>query len=301
MCPHYPQVVDLTAAHLRSFLAVAEELHFGRAAEKLHVSPSSISEHVATLEHRIGKTLFNRTSRSVTLTEDGVRLLPLAQRAVSAMDEVVAWAKSDAERTSIRVGLAVFSTQFRAIYAAAHQGMPEIDWQITQLGFADPFRAVLDGDVDCALIPAAAPLPRRILATPLWADSCVLIVAETHRLADRTAVGVSELLDETFITVGDASTSAHWLGSVLRDAPRTLPIARNFDEVLELCAAGVGVNVAGASGAEIYQRPGVRFVPISDLEDRMTYLCVAKGRSSAAIRRFTRLAARVAGSSGVTG
>jgi DNA-binding transcriptional LysR family regulator len=294
-------MVDLTAAHLRSFLAVAEELHFGRAAERLHVSPSSISEHVATLEHRIGKTLFHRTSRSVTLTEDGVRLMPLAQRAVDAMDEVVSWAKSAAERTSIRIGLAVFSTQFRAIYAAAQRDMPEIDWHIAQLGFADPFRAVFDGDVDCALIPATEPLPRRILATPLWSDSCVLIVAETHRLAQRTAVEVSELLDETFITVGDASTSAHWLGSVLRDAPRTLPIARNFDEVLELCAAGVDVNVAGASGAEIYQRPGVRFVPICDLDDRTTYLCVAKGRSSAAIRRFARLAARVARTGGPSG
>lgn len=293
--------MDLTAAHLRSFLAVAEELHFGRAAEKLHVSPSSISEHVATLEHRTGKTLFHRTSRSVTLTEDGVRLLPLAQRAVAAMDEVVAWAKTDAERTTIRIGLAVFSTQFRAIYAAAQQHMPDIDWQITQLGFADPFRAVLDGDVDCALIPATGPLPRRILATPLWADSCVLIVAQTHRLAHRTAVEVGELLDETFITVGDASTSAHWLGPELRDAPRTLPMARNFDEVLELCAAGVGVNVAGASGAAIYQRPGVRFIPISDLNDRTTYLCVARGRSSGAIRRFTRLASRTAGSSGLSG
>lgn len=122
--------MDVTAAHLRSFLAVAHELHFGRAADALHVSPSALSEHVATLEQRMGRTLFNRTSRSVALTDDGRRLLPLAERAVRSMDDVVRWASKTTERTTIRIGLEVFSPQFRTIYAAAQQTMPEIDWHV---------------------------------------------------------------------------------------------------------------------------------------------------------------------------
>lgn len=140
--------------------------------------------------------------------------------------------------------------------------------------------------------------PRRVHATALWSDSCVLIAADSHPLADRDSVSVADLTDQTFVTVGDASTSDYWLGEALRDAPRTLPIARSFDEILELCAAGIGVNVAGAAGSHIYRRPGVRFVPISDLDERPTYLCVAKGRSSVALRRFAKLA--VSASSGFT-
>lgn len=277
---------------------MAEELHFGRAAERLNVSPSALSEHVATLERRFGRTLFVRTSRSVNLSHDGAALLPLAQRAVRAVDDVVIWAHSGMDRPRIRVGISVFSPAFRAIFAAAHHEMPEIDWQVTQLGLVDPFRALRDGETDCALIPVSGAPPPRIIATPLWTDACVLIVAEDHPLAARDEVQIADLLDQTFVTVGDNATSDRWLGAALVDAPRTLPIAHNFDEVIELCAAGIGVNIAGASGALLYQRPGVRFIPISDLDERPTYLCIARGRSTAMLRQFTELAVRVAGSSG---
>jgi DNA-binding transcriptional LysR family regulator len=285
--------VDVTVAHLRSFLAVADALHFGRAAEALRVSPSSLSEHITTLERRTGRTLFIRTSRRVALTDDGQRLIPLAQHAVAAFDDVVQWARSDPHRTQLRIGVSVFTPRFRTILAEAHRQMPEIDWQIRQLGFGEPYRALVDGDVDCALIPGAALPPVTVTATTLWTESCLLVVADTHPLADCTAVVVADLTGQTFVTVGDAPTSDHWLGDLLSGAPRTLPIARNFDEVLELCAAGIGVNVAGASAAEMYQRPGVRFVPITDLADRPTNLCVGKGRSSPALRRFVRLAVGV--------
>ncbi|MQY24181.1 LysR substrate-binding domain-containing protein [Nocardia macrotermitis] len=289
--------MDVTVAHLRSFLAVAEELHFGRAAERLNVSPSSLSEHVATLERRLGRTLFVRTSRSVSLSGDGKQLIPLARNAVRAVDEVVGWARSD-QGAELRVGVAVFSPQSRAILTAARAEMPEIQWQVKQLGFSDPYRALLDRTVDCALIPDDGAVPEAIRATPLWTDSCVLIVADGHPLASREAVTVAELVDQTFVTVSDARTSDRWLGDALRDAPRTLPIAHNFDEVLELCAAGIGVNIAGAHGSHIYQRPGVRFVPISDLDERPTHLCVGVQQSTPALRRFTKLAVRVARSSG---
>ncbi|MHC5560930.1 LysR family transcriptional regulator [Kocuria sp. U4B] len=84
--------MDLTVHHLRCFLAVAEELHFGRAAARLHLSPSSLSEQVSGLERRLSRSLFRRSSRRVELTEAGRLLLPLAQEAVAAMDTVLAWA-----------------------------------------------------------------------------------------------------------------------------------------------------------------------------------------------------------------
>lgn len=283
----------MTVAHLRSFLAVAEELHFGRAADALRVSPSSLSEHIATLERRTGRTLFLRTSRSVALTDDGRHLVPLARQAVAAMDEVVRWARSDTERVRVSIGLSVFSPRFRAILAEGRRQMAEIDWRIAQLGFTDPYRALLDGEVDCALIPDVASPPPTVTARTLWTEPCLLVVAEDHPLADRAVVEVADLTDQTFVAVGDTSTSDRWLGDVLRDAPRTLPVARTFDEVLELCAAGIGVNVAGASAAEMYQRPGVRFIPIGDLADRPTNLCLLKGRADPVLRRFADLAVRV--------
>lgn len=290
--------MDVTVAQLRSFLAVAEELHFGRAAERLRVSPSSLSEHVATLERRVGRPLFHRTSRAVVLTDDGKALLPLAHRAVDALDDVTRWARTDTGRSVVRIGVSVFSPRSRTIFAAAHREIPEIDWQLEHLGFGNPFRALRDGTVDCALVPMNGPAPADVTAVELWTEACVLIVADSHPLAARDSVRLADIRDQTFITVADETMSDDWLGDALHDAPRTLPIARSFDEVVELCAAGSGVNVAGASAAQMYQRPGVRFLPIDDLGVRPTYLCVANGRSTPALRRFSTLARRVAATFG---
>ncbi|MFD6953375.1 hypothetical protein A6A08_25930 [Nocardiopsis sp. TSRI0078] len=285
--------MDFTIHHLRCFLAVARELHFGRAAARVHLSPSALSEQVAALERRVSRPLFDRSSRGVELTEHGRELLPLARRAVESMDEVVDWGRGEAVEPRVRIGLMVSSTEFRTLMAEAVRQMPQVRWQVRHLGFMGCHEALAKAEVDCAFVVAADQRPVRAFESlPLWEEGCVLVVPERHRLAGRESVALAEIGEETFVAVEDEA-AAQWFSSVAAGvfAPSLLPVARDFEEILEMCAAGQGVNIAGRSAAATYAHPGVRFVPIADAAPVTTYLNVRGGRLPAPLERFVRLCA----------
>ncbi|TQN28393.1 DNA-binding transcriptional LysR family regulator [Haloactinospora alba] len=285
--------MDLTIHHLRCFLAVAQELHFGNAAALLRLSPSALSEQISSLERRLSRPLFDRSSRTVELTDHGRELLPLARRTVAAMDDVLDWGRGDTATPSIRVGLMVSSPGFRTIMATAAREMPHVRWQIRQLGFLGCSEALANGGVDCvfAVEIGRTPAPE-FESLLLWEEACVLVTPEQHRLADRTSVRLDELAEETFVSTEDETASQRWLSSVTVDgtAPRLLPVARNFEEILESCSAGQGVNIAGESARETYSRPGVRFIPIVDSPPAATYLYLRRGRHPSPLERFARMA-----------
>lgn len=291
--------MDLTTHHLRCFLAVARELHFGRAAASLHLSPSSLSGQISALERRLGRPLFQRSSRSVELTEFGRGLLPLADKAVSALQEVLDWAGSEAAAPCLRVGLMVSSPQFRDIMAAAAERMSDVQWQIRQLGFLGCHAALERGEIDCAFVAEVGNVPAaNVDAVPLWEEGCVLVVSDAHPLAGRAAVGLAEIGGETFLSVEDEAVSAQWYSRIASTdrEPRVLRTARNFEDILEMCGAGLGVNIAGASAPMTYGRPGLSFVPIVDAPPSTTFLYLPRGPRPAQLARFARLAAEIAGS-----
>ncbi|SDP94082.1 DNA-binding transcriptional regulator, LysR family [Actinopolyspora xinjiangensis] len=291
--------MDLTVHQLRCFLSVARELHFGRAAELLRLSPSALSEQITTLERRLSRTLFRRSSRTVELTDHAVELLPLARRAVAAMDEVLEWGSGEAAEPCLRIGLMVSSPTFQTIMTTAGQRMPRVRLRIRQLGFLGCYEALADGDVDCAFVVEIGQTPSpEFDAVPLWDEGSVLVVSEQHRLAERDSVRLAELAGETFVSAEDEAVAARWFSSVVgenRDC-RLRPVARTFEEVLELCGARQGVNIAGVSAARTYPRPGVRFVPVVDAPPASTYLYLRRGHHPTALRQFTQLAEEIAGS-----
>lgn len=290
--------VDLTLHHLRCFLAVAEERHFGRAAALLHLSPSAVSEQIASLERRLARPLFRRTSRSVELTGPGRELVPLARQAIAAMDEVLDWARKGIDEPAIRVGLMVSSPRFRTIMAAVADELPQVRWQIRQLGFLGCHDALTDGEVDCAFVAELGRNPAPAFeSVPLWEEGCVLVLPDRHPLAARDSVRLAELAGETFVSVEDEKVAEHWYAPLTSAgfAPRLLPIARNFEEVLELCGAGQGVNIAGESAPATYPRPGLSFVPIVDSPPATTYLYLRRERRSEALDRFVRIATELGG------
>ncbi|AXB42435.1 LysR family transcriptional regulator [Amycolatopsis albispora] len=285
--------MDLTIQHLRCFLAVAEERHFGHAAARLQVSSSALSEQISSLERRLHRPLFRRSSRSVELTEHGHDLVPLARQALEAMDEVVTWAKGEVAEPRLRVGLMVSSPRFRAIMATAARRLPHVRWQIRQLGFLRCSDALAGGEVDCAFVAEIGRNPAPAFeAVPLWEEGCVLVTPSGHPLAGRSSVRLADLAGETFISVEDNEVSERWYSALSAEGsgPRLLPVARNFEEVLELCGAGQGVNIAGESAPETYARPGVSFVPIADSPPATTYLYLRRERRSAALDEFARIA-----------
>ncbi|WP_410579910.1 LysR family transcriptional regulator [Amycolatopsis sp. lyj-108] len=286
--------MDLTIHHLRCFLAVAEERHFGRAAARLHLSPSAMSEQIASLERRLARPLFKRTSRSVELTEHGRELAPRARLAIAGMDEVLDWARKAVDEPCIRVGLMVSSPRFREIMTAVTDELPQVRWQIRQLGFLGCHNALTDGEVDCAFVAELGRNPAPAFdSVPLWEEGCVLVVSDRHPLAARDSVRLADLAGETFVSVEDEEIAGHWYSALTSAgvAPRLLPVSRNFEEVLELCGAGQGLNIAGESAPATYARPGLSFVPIVDSPPATTSLYLRRERRSDALDRFVRIAA----------
>ncbi|MFW0785281.1 LysR family transcriptional regulator [Gordonia sp. CPCC 206044] len=291
--------MDLTIAQLRYFLAVAETLHFTRAAKRLHISPPSLSQQIQHLEKRVGGPLFERTSRHVELTARGAELVTLARTVITAMDDVVSWADGGRRSPPVfRVGVPAASERANAVLAAAVERHPDVAWQVHGLRFTEPIPLLRDGSLDVSLMVSVDP-PNTddIVATPLWSEDRVLVVHTGHRLADRASVRLEETDDETYIGIRDSVGTQTWFVDPRPSGahPRILPLAAQFDEVLQLCAAGVGVNISGSSAAVTYARPGLRYIPISDLPPTTTFLCRKRSHGNELIEAFERIAVEVAG------
>ena len=290
--------MDLTIVHLRYFLAVAEELHFTRAAQRLHISAPSLSQQIQQLERRTGLTLFRRTSRQVELTADGAALVPLARDAVAAMDTVIAWADSSGTASVLRIGIAASSEMSNRLLATAVERHPDTTWQIHGLPLTDALTALRSGEVDVSLMIADQPPvePAGVVVRPLWSEDRVLVVNEGHRLAGRDSVTLAETDDETFIGMRGGGESQSWFVDP-RPSGRhleILPLATHFDEVLQLCSAGVGVNICGSSATVTHARPGLRYVPIIDLAPVTTYLCHLRAKPNALVDAFAAIAEPIA-------
>ncbi|WHU45646.1 LysR substrate-binding domain-containing protein [Gordonia sp. L191] len=290
--------MDLTIVHLRYFLAVAEELHFTRAAQRLHISAPSLSQQIQQLERRTGVTLFRRTSRQVELTADGAALVPLAREAIAAMDAVSAWADGSGTASVLRIGIAASSEMSNRLLATAVERHPDATWQIHGLPLTDALTALRSGEVDVSLMIADQPPaePTGIVVRPLWSEDRVLVVNERHRLAGRDAVTLAETDDETFIGMRGGGDSQSWFVDP-RPSGRHLeirPLATHFDDVLQLCSAGVGVNICGSSAMVTHARPGLRYIPIVDLPPVTTYLCHPRAKPNALVDAFAAIAEQVA-------
>lgn len=262
----------------------------------MHISPSTLSEQIAVLERRLGRVVFNRASRHVHLTTHGRQFVPFAERAVAAMQDIRTWLDTSIE-SRLRVGMVVSNPSFRALMAAAVRRYPAITWEIRHLEFAEPYTAIERGEVDCAfVVDGGAPKTSGFEVRPLWQEDRVLVVSHDHPFATRTSVTPQDLRDETIISVQDAATSRRWLAGLTHGTTvvlNILEIAQNFEEILEMCSAGVGVNIAGATAAEIYNRPGLQFIPITGAPKITTYLYWKAGSTHPGLQELAQLATQV--------
>ncbi|ASU85813.1 LysR family transcriptional regulator [Nocardiopsis gilva YIM 90087] len=291
--------MDLTVQQLRYFVAVAEELHFTRAAERLIIATPSLSQQVAALERRLGMPLFKRTSRHVELTPAGQALLPLARRAVGAMDDVIHWttqAGDLAER--VRVGMVGGTGLASAIIAEAARALPTVRWELRRLEFADSVASLRNDRADVVLAPSAiAPRTRGVRAVPLWTEEPVLCVHSTHPLAERASVCIGDIVDCEFAgrDAGNAGLPPGLIESWPADhAPRIVHTVRTFDEAMDVCSVGLGVFITGSAAASGNPRPDLTYVPVSDLPDLTMYLLHEDKTRTGAIPALERIAADLA-------
>jgi DNA-binding transcriptional LysR family regulator len=291
--------MDVPIHVIRYFCVLAEELHFGRAAERLSITPPSLSQQISRLEQQLDVKLFDRSPRKVELTSYGRQLLPLARRVMDDHDQLLSWGRSiqrDQRTPLLRVGVvaAGAGALTTAAIAATMNAVPDARIEMRRLGFFDVGSELENGRVDVVFAPAPMPLPPRIRIEPLWREPRVLVVPAEHPLAGRDSVSIVETNDEVFVAVagGVPEVVDWWIVDPRPDGSRVKrgPTADSVDGLFELVAAGAGVNIAGQSASRQYRRDELVFVPISDIEPATIVLCSLTDSTNPMVHTFRETA-----------
>ncbi|MFE2728452.1 LysR family transcriptional regulator [Kitasatospora sp. NPDC059327] len=286
---------------IEAVLTLAEELHFGRAAERLGVTTGRISQVIGKLERRIGAALFERTSRTVRLTAIGQRLVEDLTPLVAGIEESVRRAV-DAGRGvtgELRVAFlgewtATVLLKAVTLFSGRHPGC-RVDVREVQL--FNSRASLLDGSVD--LLIAAFPFDGMARGPVLISERRVLAVAAGHPLAGAESVSLEVLADHPVVQY-PAVTSVEFkrdrtpeVTPAGRPVPRG-PVGNTFSEMLSLVALGRGVLPVGEHSRQYYPRPDVAYVPIHDAPPIERGLVWLESNTTERVRAFVRAATEAA-------
>ena len=244
---------------LRYFVAVAEERHFRRAAERLHMSQPPLSQHVAALEEELGTTLLQRDRRSVRLTAAGETFLrrarALLDQASSAAREVRRVGRGEMGRLSIGFMSAAMLSRFPSILRAFRDSNPGVDVDLVQLSPKEQIAAVASGQIDIgflAIAQADKPLDVEgveLRTAAVWEEELVAAIPCDHRLANQETISLRALASEVFITLPRAPETGHYHQVTYlceRKGGFRANIGREVDQLpiaLTLVATGYGVSL----------------------------------------------------------
>jgi DNA-binding transcriptional LysR family regulator len=260
-------------SQLRAFLAVAEELHFGRAAERLHIAQPPLSRIIKQLERELDTRLLDRTTRSVKLTSSGQALIAPATEVVDALrraEEAVRLA-DDGESGLVRIAFAGVSTHQLVARLArlVRSQRPGIQLELSSQNFAQPaMTKLVQGDTDIAFGRWDV-IPADIASRVVMHDSLAIALPDTHPLAGARRLSIARLSGEGFISLPS------YEGAVLPDrlrrlahdkgfVPTIVQVAPDTQTALALVSAEVGCHLTLASVAENATDPHVVFVPLED-------------------------------------
>lgn len=254
------------------FLTLAEELHFGRTAERLHVTPARVSQAIKKQERSIGAELFKRTSRKVELTPIGTQLRDGLAGGYRQIQEALAAAATAGQGITgeLHVGYGSAWCGILVLAAAdrfrARHPHCVIDIQDSQLGDAiEPLRR---GSRDLLLIELPIDEPDIVNGPVLFSEPRALAVPANHPFAERETVSLEDLAGVPLITI--TGQPQYFLDHHYpHRTPKGRPIPRGpsttaWQEVLTLVGAGKGVSPTTARAAHYYARPDIVYVPFSD-------------------------------------
>ena len=292
----YHSLVELR--HLRSFLAVAEELHFGRAAARLHISQPPLSQQIRRLEDEVGARLFRRTNRRVQLTSAGQAFLAEARQAIASAERAVGAAQR-AERGEIGelvVGYVPSATYgpLPDVIRMFRKRLPEVELKLRNLRSVHRSQALLERRIDVGLVrPHAA--DSRLVYEALWREPVVVALPSDHPLAHRTAVTIADLASDIFL-IAPAEDTVAWHDEVLalcRRAgftPRVDDGVSDVQAAIALVAAGLGIHPVAAT-LQRFGRRGVVYRPLRprSLKIKMG-LAWRRDDDSALVQQFRRVA-----------
>ncbi|MEV5944571.1 LysR family transcriptional regulator [Streptomyces sp. NPDC051994] len=254
------------------FLTLAEELHFGRTAERLHVSAARVSQAIKKQERTIGAALFERTSRAVRLTAVGERLRDDLRPVYRGLKESLERARMTAQGKTdvLRIGMMpVNSHDLRPFWDAFRARHPQWGLRIRHAGFIDPWGQLRAGDIDVLVSWTPVEEPDLTVGPTLFTEHRVALAARDHILADRPSVSLEALGDHGVI--GPVTPLPdYWEDAFIPyQTPSGRQIERshsaaNLDELFAIVAAGEAVNSLGAHVVRYYSRPDIVYLPLHD-------------------------------------
>jgi len=261
-------VGDIELRQLRYFLAVAETLHFARAAEKLHISQPSLSQQIRALEEELGVQLFERSRRHVALTTDGEALLPYARRLVALADDAH---EEFAERSGLRRGrvrLGTTPTLGGHLLPRAMRGFfqtyPGLEITITEDGSDRLARLLEQGQLDLALL-VEDPNMHDIVFEPLLKEEIVVALPEGHKRAGQESLALQALSSERFIVCREGYHLRTLTLAACKEAgfrPRIAVSGIDIDTALRFVRAGLGITLVPKMAVD--SMPGIAVVSISE-------------------------------------
>jgi DNA-binding transcriptional LysR family regulator len=287
--------MDAHLRDLRYFVAVADELNFTRAAERLHISQPALSKQIRGLEATLRAQLFRRDRRQVQLTAAGTVLCSVARRLLDEWDEGAA-AVADAaaeEARLLRVG--TLTSIGRELYPGIieHFTKRQPGWRVElrSFGWGDSTAGLSDQAADAAFLwlPVdAADVEVEVLAT----ERRFVAISSQHPLAGREAVEFAEIAGEPFAALPASAGAARdfWLATGQR-AGRPARVATEVtsaDEVFEIVSSGAAVTLLAEGNAVVYSRPGITCIPVVDLEPARLAVAWRRPERRAAVRDFIR-------------
>ncbi|MDQ8732357.1 LysR substrate-binding domain-containing protein [Bradyrhizobium sp. LHD-71] len=290
--------------HIRYFVALAEELHFGRAAARLGISQPPLSQQIKILEETLCARLLNRTNRHVELTQAGQLFLPEARAILERTERAmsVAMRAERGELGELRIAMfpsAPLLARIGDAILAFRKSYPDVQLILNEFESHQQTQGVLEGRVQIAIIRSAvAPVvPPTVRATELFREPFFVIMRLDHPLAKRRKICIGELARESFVFYGDrmGRTLPHQVLHLCRSAgfePRIGQLANGNATITGLVAAGLGIAVVPEAMCQL-QHKVIVSRPLDAADATTSTWLLRRGHdNSPLVNAFCRLVAR---------
>lgn len=280
---------------LQAFVCLAEELHFGRAADRLGIAQPQLSVQIRSLKTMLGARLFDRDRRHVALTEVGREFLPEATailvRIETARRRVQGWARGEAGYLTVGfTGSAPFSPAMRGIIGRFRRQWPGVGLSLAEMSTTDQLDGLLEGKIDVGFLrPGRGAVSELLTVLTVSREPLVAVLPADHALADRKSLSISDLAGQSFImhprergpglydTITDLCAAAGFRPSVDIEV-------HQLPTIVSLAATGLGVSIVPEALSNAAME-GARFLPLRDPGAEATLAVAWRNRDDRAVLR----------------
>jgi DNA-binding transcriptional LysR family regulator len=284
--------------HLRYFITVAEEGHFGRAAKRLHIVQPALSMQIRALEDEIGGALFTRTSRRVELTEAGALFLVEARRTIEQSEraKLIAQRSLRGEIGTVRIGfagIAVPTGKLMGDVRLFHHRHPLAELELREVTPHLQAKAILEGDMDIGYCPGVDfAFSRELTAESVGSWSMVVALASDHPLANKARLSAKDFRSEPLVLYaaeedknGPLAKLRHWIGG----EPERIYRVPNTLTVLAMAAAGLGLAIV-PTPIEQVAIPNITYRRLTGSNMRADLFLISRTQeTNGAVRAFLEL------------